>query len=169
MPGLNTRFRKLLGGAIAAGALVLPSTAFADCAKTVDTAAFHGTIPQYYPQKCYTAGLKQLGPDVNTYSPNVARNLKAAQRRDRNRKLKFTIQWLPKHKVRVTSNYKLKAAIELRKGVKLIAKGSISGYTTTLVAKKKVNGALRVAVIWTLAKKKIIVTAPAPQKVIKKK
>jgi hypothetical protein len=160
MPVLHTRIRTLLGGAIAAGALVLPSSAFADCAKTVDTAAFHGTIAQYYPQQCYTTGLKQLGPDVNTYSPNVARNLKAAQRRDRTRKLKFTIQWLPGKKVRITSNYKLKSNIQLRKGAKVLGKGSISALTTTLKV-RKTGGPLRVALLWTLGKKTITVTGPA--------
>jgi hypothetical protein len=169
MPGLNTRIRTLLGGAIVAGALVLPTAAFADCAKVVDTAAFHGTIAQYYPQLCYTTGLKQLGPDVNTYSPNVARNLSAAQRRDRTRKLKFTIKWMPKNKVRVTSNYKLKSNIQLRKGAKVLTKGSISALTTTLKL-KKTTGTLKVALLWTLGKKTITVTAPAPlAKVAKKK
>jgi hypothetical protein len=170
MPVLHTRIRTLLGGAIAAGVLVLPSSAFADCAKTVDTAAFHGTIAQYYPQACYTAGLKELGPDVNTYSPNVARNLKAAQRRDRTRKLRFTILWLPGNKkVRVTSNYKLKSNVQLRKGAKVLAKGSISGLSTTLKV-KKTGGTLRVALLWTLGKKTITVTGPAKlAKVAKKK
>jgi hypothetical protein len=170
MPGLNTRIRTLLGGAIAAGVLMVPTAAFADCAKTVDTAAFHGTIAQYYPQQCYSTGLTQLGPDVNTYSPNVARNLKAAQRRDRTRKLKFTLQWLPGNKkVRITSNYKLKSNVQLRKGAKVLGKGSISALTTTLTV-KKATGTLRVALLWTLGKKTITVTAPAPlKKVVKKK
>ena len=169
MPGLNTRIRTLLGGAIAAGVLVLPTAAFADCAKTVDTAAFHGTIAQYYPQQCYATGLTQLGPDVNTYSPNVARNLKAAQRRDRTRKLKFTIQWLPGNKkVRVTSNYKLKSNIQLRKGAKVLGKGSISALTTTLKV-KKTTGTLRVALLWTLGKKTITMTTPATKAKVKKK
>ncbi|MDX6621818.1 MAG: hypothetical protein QOK36_4204 [Gaiellales bacterium] len=167
MPRLNTRLRTLLGGAIAAGALVLPSAAFADCAKTVDTAAFRGTIAQYYPQACYTAGLKQLGPDVNTYSPNVARNLKAAQRRDRTRKLKFTIQWLPKGRVRISSNYKLKSNIQLRKGAKVLGKGSISALTTTLKV-RKATGTLRVAALWKLGKNTTI-TVTGPATVAKKK
>jgi hypothetical protein len=167
MPRLNTRLRTLLGGAIAAGALVLPSAAFADCAKTVDTAAFRGTIAQYYPQACYTAGLKQLGPDVNTYSPNVARNLKAAQRRDRTRKLKFTIQWLPKGRVRISSNYKLKSNIQLRKGAKALGKGSISALTTTLKV-RKATGTLRVAALWKLGKNTTI-TVTGPATVAKKK
>jgi hypothetical protein len=161
MPELNTRIRTLLGGAIVAGALVLPTAAFADCAKTVDTAAFKGTVAQYYPQQCYSTGLTQLGPDVNTYSPNVARNLKAAMRRDRTRKLKFTIKWMPNNKVRVTSNYKLKSNIQLRKGAKVLSKGSISALTTTLKL-KKTKGTLRVALLWTLGKKTITLTAPAP-------
>jgi hypothetical protein len=161
MPGLTTRTRKLLGGVIAAGALALPSTAFADCAKTVDTAAFKGSIKEWYPQACYTAGLKQLGPDVNTYSPNVARNLKSAQRRDRTRKLTFTLQWLPKNKVRVTSKYRLKSNIQLRKGARILAKGSISGFSTTLKS-RRTSGTLRVALLWKLGKKTITVTAPAP-------
>jgi hypothetical protein len=170
MPVLHTRIRTLLGGAIAAGVLVLPSSAFADCAKTVDKAAFHGTIAQYYPQQCYIAGLKALGADVNTYSPNVARNLKAAQRRDRTRKLKFTILWLPGNKkVRVTSNYKLKTNIQLRKGARVLAKGSISGRSTTLKI-RKTGGRLRVALLWKLGKKTITVTGPATlAKVVKKK
>ncbi|MDX6540515.1 MAG: hypothetical protein QOI71_2125 [Gaiellales bacterium] len=167
MPRLNTRLRTLLGGAIAAGALVLPSAAFADCAKTVDTAAFRGTIAQYYPQACYTAGLKQLGPDVNTYSPNVARNLKAAQRRDRTRKLKFTIKWLPKGRVRISSNYKLKSNIQLRKGAKVLGKGSISALTTTLKV-RKATGTLRVAALWKLGKNTTI-TVTGPATVAKKK
>jgi hypothetical protein len=168
MPGTNTRIRTLLGGAIAAGALVLPSTALADCAKTVDTAAFHGTVAQYYPQPCYTTGLKQLGPDVNTYSPNVARNLKAAQRRDRTRKVKFTVAWLPGKRVRLTSNYKLKSNIQLRKGAKVLGKGSISGLSTTLKV-KKTTGTLRVALLWTLGKKTITMTTPATKAKVKKK
>ena len=151
----------MLGGVIAAGVLVLPSTALADCAQTAAKAAFNGTVAQYYPQQCYSTALKSLGPDVNTYSPNVARNLKAAMRRDRTRKLKFTIKWMPHSKVRVTSNYKLKTNIQLRKGAKVLSKGSISGLTTTLKL-KKTSSPLRVALLWTLGKKTITLTAPAP-------
>ena len=158
----------MLGGVIAAAVLVLPSSALADCAKTVDTAAFHGTVAQYYPQLCYSTGLTQLGPDVNTYSPNVARNLKAAMRRDRLRTLKFTIKWMPHSKVRVTSNYKLKTNVQLRKGAKVFTKGSISGLTTTLKL-KKTGSPLRVALLWTLGKKTITLTAPAPLAKVSKK
>jgi hypothetical protein len=167
MPGLHTRIRTLLGGAIAAGVLVLPASAFADCAKTVDTAAFKGTVVQYYPQLCYSTGLTQLGPDVNTYSPNVARNLKSAMRRDRTHKLKFTIKWLSKSKVRVTSNYKLKTNIQLRKGAKVLGKGSIGALTTTLKV-KKTAAPLRVALLWKLGTKTITLTGPAPLAKVKK-
>jgi len=164
----HPRSKTLLGAVIAAAVLILPSTAFADCAKVVATSAFKGSVAEYYPQACYSSALKQLGPDVNTYSPNVARNLKAAQRRDRTRQLKFTIQWLPKNKVRVTSNYKLKSSIQLRKGAKVLTKGSISAKTTTLKL-KKTTGKLTVALIWTLGKKKITVTKPAAlAKIVKK-
>ena len=139
--------------------LILPSTALADCASVVAKAAFKGSVVEYYPQQCYSAALKQLGPDVNTYSPNVARNIKAAMRRDRTRKLKFTIRWVPKSKVRVTSNYKLKSLIQLRKGARVLAKGSISGKTTTLKL-RKTTSKLNVALIWALGKKKITVTKP---------
>ena len=47
-------------------------------------------------------------------------------RRDRTRKVKLTITWLPKNKVRVTSTVKLKSSIQLRKGKKILTKGSIS-------------------------------------------
>src|ERR1700710_679198 len=169
MSKLHHRSRTLLRAAIGAAVLAIPSTALADCAKVVDTAAFKGSVVEYYPQQCYTTGLKQLGPDVNTYSPNVARNLKAAQRRDRTRKLKFTIQWLPGNKkVRIASNYKLKSNIQLRKGAKILGKGSISALTTTLKV-KKTTGTLRVALLWTLGKKTITVTAAAPLKKVAKK
>ncbi len=103
------------------------STALADCVNDRSPRRpSRAAIAEYYPQPCYSAALKTLGPDVNTYSPNVARNLKSAMRRDRTRKLKITIQWLPKNKVRVTSNYKLKSSIQLRKGAKILTKGSIS-------------------------------------------
>ncbi|HEX5853182.1 MAG TPA: hypothetical protein VFY36_08820 [Solirubrobacteraceae bacterium] len=156
---LHHRSRTLLGTAIGAAVLILPSTALADCASVVAKAAFKGSVVEYYPQQCYSAALKQLGPDVNTYSPNVARNIKAAMRRDRTRKLKFTIQWVPKSKVRVTSNYKLKSLIQLRKGARVLAKGSISGKTTTLKL-RKTTSKLNVALIWALGKKKITVTKP---------
>lgn len=169
MPVLHTRIRTLLGGVIAAGVLVLPSTALADCAQTAAKAAFNGTVAQYYPQQCYSAALKSLGSDVNTYSPNVARNLKAAMRRDRTRKLKFTIKWMPRRRVRVTSNYKVRSNVQLRKGAKVLTKGSINGLATTLKLKKTGN-TLRVALLWTLGKKTITLTAPAPlAKVAKKK
>jgi hypothetical protein len=164
----HPRSKTLLGAVIAAAVLILPSTALADCAKVIATTAFKGSVAEYYPQACYTAALKQLGPDVNTYSPNVARNIKAAQRRDRTRKLKFTIQWLPKSKVRVTSNYKLKSLIQLRKGARVLSKGSISAKSTVLKL-KKTGGKLTVALIWTLGKKQITVTRPATlAKVVKK-
>ena len=75
-------------------------------------------------------------------------------RRDRTRKLKLTITWLPKNKVRVTSNVKLKSGIQLRKGAKILTKGSISAKTTTLKL-KKTGGKLTGALIWTLGKKTI--------------
>jgi hypothetical protein len=164
---LHHRSRTLLGAAIGAAVLILPSTALADCATVVAKAAFNGSIAEYYPQQCYSAALKKLGPDVNTYSPNVARNLKAAMRRDRTRKLKFTIQWLPKTKVRVTSNYKVKSSIQLRKGARVLAKGSINGKTTTLRL-RKTTAKLKVALIWTLGKRTITVTSPALALVAKK-
>jgi hypothetical protein len=169
MSKLHHRSRTLLRAAIGAAVFVIPSTALADCAKVVDTAAFKGAVVEYFPQACYSAGLKQLGPDVNTYSPNVARNLKSAMRRDRTRRLKFTIQWLPGNKVRVTSNYRLKSSIQVRKGAKILAKGSISAKTTILKV-RKTGGKLTVAAIWTLGNKKITVAAPATlAKVVKKK
>jgi len=161
MPKLHTRSRTLLGAVATAAVLALPSTALADCAKVVSTAAFHGSIAQWYPQQCYSSALKNLGPDVNTYSPNVPANIRSAMRRDRTRKVKLTITWLPRNKVRVTSSVKLKSGIQLRKGKKILAKGSISSKTTTLKA-KKTAGKLTSALTWTLGKKTITLTAPAP-------
>jgi hypothetical protein len=166
---LHHRSKTLLGAAVAAAVLILPSTALADCAQTVAKAAFDGSVQEYYPQQCYVAALKQLGPDVNTYSPNVARNLKAAMRRDRTRKLKFTIQWLPKSRVRVTSNYKLKSGIKLRKGAKIIAVGSITAKTAVLTA-RKTSSKVTVVLNWKLGKKQVTLTRPATlAPVVKKK
>jgi hypothetical protein len=168
MRSLQKRSRTLLGALVAAAALVLPATAGADCVTTVVKSAFKGSVAEWYPQQCYTAAIAKLGPDANTYSPNVARNLRSARTRDRAHKLKFTIKWLAKNKVRVTSNYKLKSGIELRKGSRVLTKGSISAKTTTLKL-KKTTGVLKVALIWTLGKKKITVTAPAPLAKVAKK
>jgi hypothetical protein len=168
MPRLHTRSRTLLGAVATAAVLALPSTALADCAKVVSTAAFHGSIAQWYPQQCYSSALKKLGPDVNTYSPNVPANIRSAMRRDRTRKVKLTITWLPKNKVRITSSVKLKSGIQLRKGRKLLAKGSISSKTTTLKA-KKVGGRLTSALTWTLGNKTITLTAAAPLAKVAKK
>jgi hypothetical protein len=166
---LHTRSRTLLGAVAAAAVLALPSTAFADCAKTVSTAAFKGSIAEWYPQQCYSSALSKLGPDVNTYSPNVPANIKSAMRRDRTRKVKLTITWLPRNKVRVTSTVKLKSLIQLRKGNKILTKGSISAKTTTLKlhrTTRKLTGAL----LWKLGKKTLTVTTAAPlAKVAKKK
>jgi hypothetical protein len=159
----------MLGGAVAAAALVLPSTALADCATAIDKTAFNGSVAQYYPQACYSAALKKLGPDVKTYSPNVVRNVKTAMNRDRRRTVKVTYKWTSKTKVRVTANVKLKSTIQLRKGAKVIGKGSISSKTALLKA-KRTRGKFRVALIWTLGKKKITVTRPATvAKAVKKK
>jgi hypothetical protein len=170
MPRLHTRFKTLLGAVAATAVLALPTTAFADCAKVVSTAAFHGSVAQWYPQQCYSSALSNLGPDVNTYSPNVPANIKSAMRRDRTRKVKLTLTWLPKNKVRVTSSVKLKSVIQLRKGKKILAKGSISATTTTLKL-KKTTGKITGALLWTLGKKTITLTAAAPtaKKVVKKK
>jgi hypothetical protein len=166
---LHKRSRTLLGTAIAAAALVLPSTALADCADAVVKAAFKGSVVEYYPQQCYSAGIAKLGPDANTYSPNVARNLKSARTRDRARKLKLTLQWLPRNRLRVTSNYRLKSSIQLRKGKRIVAKGSISAKTATLKL-KKTRSKLTVALLWKLGKKTITVTRPATlAKVVKKR
>ena len=90
-------------------------------------------------------------------------------RRDRTRKLKFTIQWLPKSKVRVTSDYRLKSGIQLRKGARVLAKGSISA-KTAILRLKRTGGKLTVALTWKLGKKTITVTKPATiAKVVKKK
>jgi hypothetical protein len=169
MPRLHTRFKTLLGAVAATAVLALPSTAFADCAKVVSTAAFKGSIAEWYPQQCYSSALSKLGPDVNTYSPNVPANIKSAMRRDRTRKVKITLTWLPKSKLRVTSSVKLKSNIQVRKGKKILSKGSISAKTTTLKL-KKTTSKLTVALLWTLGKKTLTVTAPAPlAKVAKKK
>jgi hypothetical protein len=81
-------------------------------------------------------------------------------RRDRTRSLKFTIAFLPRSKARVTSTVKLKSLIQLRKGAKILASGSISSQTTTLKL-KKTSGKLTVALIWKLGTKSIMVTKPA--------
>ena len=148
---------------------IIPSTALADCTTTIVKTAFKGSVTEWYPQQCYSTALKKLGPDANTYSPNVARNIKSAMRRDRTRKLKFTYAWVPRNKVRLTSNYKLKSGIQLRKGKKTLAKGSISG-KSALLKRGKTGGKLTVALTWKLGKKTITVTAPAAlAKVVKKK
>jgi hypothetical protein len=168
MPRLHTRSRTLLGALAAAAVLALPSTAFADCAKTVSTAAFHGSIAEWYPQQCYSSALSKLGPDVNTYSPNVPANIKSAMRRDRTRKIRLTITWLPKKRVRVTSSVKLKSGIQLRKGKRILAKGSISSRTTTLKA-RRTSGRLTVALLWKLGRKTLTVTSlAAPAKLATK-
>ncbi|HSS58388.1 MAG TPA: hypothetical protein VLK59_10300 [Solirubrobacteraceae bacterium] len=158
---LQTRFKTLLGTVAAASFLALPSTALADCAKVVSTTAFHGAIVEWYPQQCYSSALSKLGPDVNTYSPNVPANIRSAMRRDRTRKVKLTIAWLPKSKVRVTSSVKLKSLIQLRKGKKILAKGSISSKTTTLKL-RKTSAKLTAALLWTLGKKTLTLTTAAP-------
>jgi hypothetical protein len=166
---LHTRSRTLLGAVATAAVLALPSTALADCARTVSTAAFKGSIAEWYPQQCYSSALSKLGPDVNTYSPNVPANIKSAMRRDRTRKVKLTVAWLPKSKVRVTSTVKLKSGIQLRKGKRILAKGSISSKTTTLKL-RKTNGKIVGALTWKLGKKTLTVTAPVTlAKVVKKK
>jgi hypothetical protein len=169
MRRLHTRSRTLLGAVATAAVLALPSTALADCAKTVATTAFHGQIRQWYPQQCYSKALSSLGADVNTYSPNVPANIKSAMRRDRTRKIKLTITWLPKKKVRVTSTVPLRSGIQLRKGKRIVARGSISAKTTVLKLKRS-RGAFTGALLWKLGKKTITVTVRAPlAKVVKKK
>jgi hypothetical protein len=168
MRNLHKRSRTLLGAVIAAAVLILPSTAFADCTDVVVKAAFKGSIAQWYPQQCYSAALSKLGPDANTYSPNVARNLRSAMRRDRTRIPKFTLAFLPRNKVRVTANVKLKSLIQLRKGAKILASGSISAQTTTLKL-KKTAGNLTVALIWKLGTKSITLTRPATLAKVPKK
>ena len=169
MRRLHIRTRTLLGAAAAAAMLILPATAGADCVSVISKAAFNGSVAQWYPQQCYSTAVKKLGPDVYTYSPNVPANLKSAMRRDRTRKIKTTIAWLPKGKVRITSNVKLKSNIQLRKGKKILAKGSINGKSTTLKL-KKTSGKLTVALLWALGKKTLTVTTAAPlAKVAKKK
>jgi hypothetical protein len=168
MGNLHKRSRTLLGAVIAAAVLILPSTAFADCTDVIVKAAFKGSIAEWYPQQCYSAALSKLGPDANTYSPNVARNIRSAMRRDRTRKLKFKVAFLPRSKARVSSNVKLKSIIQLRKGAKILAKGSINGKTTTLKM-KRVRGRLTVALIWKLGKQLITVTRPVTlTKVVKR-
>ena len=96
-------------------------------------------------------------------------NIKSAMRRDRTRKIKLTVAWLPKSKVRVTSTVKLKSGIELRKGKRVLAKGSISSKTTTLKL-RRTSGKLLGALTWKLGKRTLTVTAPVTlAKVVKKK
>lgn len=157
----HPRSKTLLGAVIAAAVLILPSTALADCAKVVAKTAFKGSVAEYYPQACYTAALKQLGPDVNTYSPNVSRNVKSAMRRDRTRTLKLTLVWLKGNKVLVVSNFKLKTGLQVRRGTKVLAKGSINGRGAKLTL-KPTKGKLSVALIWALGKKKVTVRKSTP-------
>jgi len=168
---LNHRSKILLRTAIGAAVLVIPSTALADCVDAIGRAANKpggGAIIHWYPQQCYSTTLKKLGPDFYTYAPNVVRNVKAAMRRDRTRKLKFTIAWLPKGKVRVTSNYPLKSGILLRKGATVLTKGSISSKTAILKL-RKTSAKLTVAVFWKLGKKTITVSRPATLALVVKK
>jgi hypothetical protein len=169
MPRLHTRIKTLVGAIAATSVLALPSTALADCAKEISTTAFHGSIAQWYPQQCYSAALSKLGPDVNTYSPNVPANIRSAMRRDRTRKVKLTITWLPKSKARIISSVKLKSGIQLRKGKRILAKGSINSKTTTLKL-RRTSGKLTAALLWKLGNRTLTVTAPAPlAKIAKKK
>jgi hypothetical protein len=168
MGNLQKRSRTLLGAVIAAAVLILPSSAFADCVDSVVKTAFKGSIAQWYPQQCYSAALAKLGPDANTYSPNVARNIRSAMRRDRTRKVTLTIAFLRKNKARVTSSVKLKSLIQLRKGAKILASGSINAQTTTLTL-KKTTGAITVALIWKLGTKSITLTRPATLAKVAKK
>ena len=169
MPRLHTRLKTLVGAVAAASVLALPSTALADCARTISRAAFKGSIAEWYPQQCYSSALSKLGPDVNTYSPNVPANIRSAMRRDRTRKVKLVITWLPKRKVRITSSVKLKSGIQLRKGKRILARGSISSKTTTLKL-RRTSAKLTGALLWTLGKRTLTVRTPAPlAKVAKKK
>jgi hypothetical protein len=168
MPRLHTRLKTLVGAVAAASVLALPSTALADCARTISRAAFKGSIAEWYPQQCYSKALSKLGPDVNTYSPNVPANIRSAMRRDRTRKVKLVITWLPKRKVRITSSVKLKSGIQLRKGKRILARGSISSKTTTLRA-ARTSGKLTSALLWTLGRKTLTVTAAAPLAPLAKK
>jgi hypothetical protein len=161
MPSLTTRSRTLLGALVAAAVLALPATSFADCVSVISKAAFKGSIAEWYPQQCYSKAVSKLGSDVYTYSPNVPGNIKSAMRRDRTRKVKVTIAFLPRNKVRVTSNVRLKSMIQLRQGKKILARGSISSKTATL-RMRRVSGKLAAALIWTLGKKQLTVTTAAP-------
>lgn len=152
---------------MAAAALIVPASALADCAKAVDSAAFKGSIAQYYPQACYTAGLKKLGADANTYSPNVARNVRAAMRRDRTRKPAFTIVWLRGKRAIVTSNVKLASGLRVRKGRRVLARASIAGNATQLKLKQP-KGKLTIVLLWKLGKRTITVTRPATSAVAAK-
>jgi hypothetical protein len=61
----------------------------------------------------------------------------------------------------VTSSVKLKSLIQLRKGKKILTKGSISSKTTTLKL-RKTSSKLTGALLWTLGKKTLTVTTAAP-------
>ena len=156
MLNIRHRSRTLLGTATAAAVLILPSTASADCASTIARSAFRGGVAEWYPQACYTAALAKLGPDVYTYSPNVAYNIKSAMRRDRTRKVKLTITFLKRRKVRITSSVKLKSGVQLLKGSKVVATGSFT--STTTVLRTKATGNLTAALTWRLGKRTIVVT-----------
>jgi hypothetical protein len=158
----------MLGAVAATAVLALPSSAFADCSTVVAKAAIKGSIAEWYPQQCYSSALSKLGDDIKTYSPNVPNNIKQAMRRDRTRKVRLTLTWLPKNKVRVTSTVRLKSGIQLRKGKKTLSKGSISAKTTTLKL-RKTNAKLVGALLWTLGKKTLTVTAAAPVAKVSKK
>ena len=84
----------------------------------------------------------------------MPRNIKSAMRRDRTRKVKTHDRVAAEEQGARDLERQAQERIQLRKGKKILTRGSISAKTTTLKL-KKTTGKLTTALIWTLGKKKL--------------
>ena len=140
--------------AVALGALVAPASAATavDCKSNVLTLAKRGPIGQWFPNACYAAAVSDIPKEDDYYARNIKRNIKAAQRRDRVRKLSYTAVKRTRGRAIVLLRAPVIAAFQTNRGAGLV-RGS------SFVAQRK-GGIRFVTLRWALGKKVLVLAVP---------
>lgn len=140
--------------AVALGAIVAPASAATavDCKSNVLTLAKRGPIRQWFPNACYSAAISNIPKEDDYYARNIKRNIQAAQRRDRVRKLSYTAVKRTRGRAIVLLRAPVIAAFTTNRGV-----GFLRGIS--FVAPRK-GGIRFVTLRWKLGRKVLVLQVP---------
>ena len=144
--------------AVVLGVLVAPASAttVVDCKSNVLRLAKRGPIQQWFPNACYAAAISDIPKEDDYYARNIKRNIQAAQRRDRVRRLSFTSVKRTHRRAIVLLRAPVIAAFATNRGA-----GIVRGIS--FVAPRK-GGIRFVTLRWKLGRKVLVLGVPRAAK-----